>query len=157
MIRLVIAACATLFLTAPLLAQSDMEARLAAAERTMELSGGADMGQQMMAMMMPSIEPSLRAQYGSASDAQVAEAMGLIGDTLNNLFPEIMTESARAYADTFTLEELEAINAFYETETGRKLVRTIPELMDRVGRISQQSAIEAMQEIQPQIDAIMTE
>ncbi|WP_306016786.1 DUF2059 domain-containing protein [Oceanicaulis sp. MMSF_3324] len=155
--RIVLAAAAALILSAPSLAQSDSEARLSAAERTMQLSGGADMGQQMMAMMMPSIEPSLRAQYGSATDAQIAEAMALVEETLNDLFPEIIDESARAYADVFTLEELEQINAFYETDTGRKLVETMPQLMDRVGRISQQNAIEAMQAIQPQIDAIMAE
>lgn len=157
MLRIVLAAGAALILATPSLAQTDADARLAAAERTMALSGGADMGRQMMAMMMPSIEPSLRAQYGSATDAQIAEAMALVEETLNDLFPEIIDESARAYADVFTLEELEQINAFYETDTGRKLVETMPQLMDRVGRISQQNAIEAMQAIQPQIDAIMAE
>ena len=136
MLRIVLAAGAALILATPSLAQTDADARLAAAERTMALSGGADMGRQMMAMMMPSIEPALRAQYGSATDAQIAEAMALVEQTLNDLFPGIIEESARAYADVFTLEELEQINAFYETDTGRKLVETMPQLMDRVGRIS---------------------
>lgn len=157
MLRIVLAAGAALILATPSLAQTDADARLAAAERTMALSGGADMGRQMMAMMMPSIEPALRAQYGSATDAQIAEAMALVEQTLNDLFPGIIEESARAYAEAFTLEELEQINAFYETPTGRKLVQTMPALMERVSRISERNAIEAMQAIQPQIDAIMAE
>jgi len=157
MLRIVLAAGAALILATPSLAQTDADARLAAAERTMDLSGGADMGRQMMAMMMPSIEPALRAQYGSATDAQIAEAMALVEQTLHDLFPGIIEESARAYAEAFTLEELEQINAFYETPTGRKLVQTMPALMERVTRISERNAIEAMQAIQPQIDAIMAE
>ena len=157
MLRIVLAAGAALILATPSLAQTDADARLAAAERTMALSGGADMGRQMMAMMMPSIEPALRAQYGSATDAQIAEAMALVEQTLNDLFPGIIEESARAYAEAFTLEELEQINAFYETPTGRKLVQTMPALMERVSRISERNAIEAMHAIQPQIDAIMAE
>ncbi len=42
MIRLVLAVSAALFLTAPSLAQSDPELRLAEAERMMELTGSAD-------------------------------------------------------------------------------------------------------------------
>ena len=83
--------------------------------------------------------------------------MALVEQTLNDLFPGIIEESARAYAEAFTLEELEQINAFYETPTGRKLVQTMPALMERVSRISERNAIEAMQAIQPQIDAIMAE
>ena len=52
MIRLVLAVSAALFLTAPSLAQSDPELRLAEAERMMELTGSADAAAMMMGMMM---------------------------------------------------------------------------------------------------------
>ena len=157
MIRLVLAVSAALCLTAPSLAQSDPELRLAEAERMMELTGSADAAAMMMGMMMPSMEPALRSQYATASDAQIAQAMALIEQTLTDLVPQIIVQSASAYAEAFTLEELEEINAFYETETGQKLVVAMPQLMDQVGRVSEQLGISAMMGIQPQIDAIMTE
>ena len=157
MIRLVLAASAALFLAAPSLAQSDFDVRLAEAERMMELTGSADAAAMMMGVMMPTMEPALRTEYTSASDAQIAEAMALIEQTLMDLVPQIVIESASAYAEAFTLQELEEINAFYETETGQKLVVAMPQLMQQVGRVSERMGISAMQGIQPQIDAILAE
>ena len=157
MIRLVLAASAALFLAAPSLAQSDFDVRLAEAERMMELTGSADAAAMMMGMMMPTMEPALRTEYTSASDAQIAEAMALIEQTIMDLVPQIVIESASAYAEAFTLQELEEINAFYETETGQKLVVAMPQLMQQVGRVSERMGISAMQGIQPQIDAILAE
>lgn len=157
MIRLVLAASAALFLASPSLAQSDSDVRRAEVERMMELTGSADVTAMMMGMMMPTMEPALRTEYKSASDAQIAEAMALIEQTMMDLVPQIVIESASAYAEAFALQELEEINAFYETETGRKLVVTMPQLMQQVGRISERMGISAMQGIQPQIDAIMAE
>ncbi|WP_440959408.1 DUF2059 domain-containing protein [Oceanicaulis sp. LC35] len=157
MIRLVLAASAAVFLAAPSLAQSDDDVRLAEAERMMELTGSSDATSMMMGMMMPTMEPVLRSQFAAASDAQISEALALIEQTMTDLVPQIVSEGASAYAAAFTLEELEEINAFYETETGQKLVVSMPQLMQEVALVSEQMGIEAMQGIQPQIEAIMAQ
>lgn len=157
MIRLFAAMGLALALSQAVWAQDDAQARLEAARETMVLSGAEAGAVQMMDMMMPSMVPALRQQYPNASAEQLDRAMALISETMAATGPEIVEVSAQAYANRFTLAELEEINAFYRSETGVKMVRLLPALMQEGAIEGQQIAMLAMGSIQPQIQAIMTE
>jgi len=157
MIRLFAAMGLALALSQAVWAQDDAQARLEAARETMVLSGAEAGAVQMMDMMMPSMRPALRQQYPNASSEQLDQAMTLISETMAATGPEIVEVSAQAYANRFTLAELEEINAFYRSETGVKMVRLLPALMQEGAIEGQQIAMLAMGSIQPQIQAIMTE
>ena len=157
MIRLVSAMGLTLALSQSVWAQDDAQARLEAARETMVLTGAESSSVQMMDMVMPSMIPALRQQFPNASAEQLDRAMALISETLLATGPEIVEVSAQAYANRFTLAELEEINAFYRTETGSKVVRLLPVILQEGAVEGQQIAMMAMGSIQPQIEAIMTE
>lgn len=157
MIRLVAAMGLTLALSQSVWAQDDAQARLEAARETMVLTGAESTSVQMMDMVMPSMIPALRQQFPNASAEQLDRAMALISETLLAIGPEIVEVSAQAYANRFTLAELEEINAFYRTETGSKVVRLLPVILQEGAVEGQQIAMMAMGSIQPQIEAIMTE
>ena len=157
MIRLVTAMGLTLALSQSVWAQDDAQARLEAARETMVLTGAESSSVQMMDMVMPSMIPALRQQFPNASAEQLDRAMALISETMAATGPEIVEVSAQAYANRFTLAELEEINAFYRTETGSKVVRLLPVILQEGAVEGQQIAMMAMGSIQPQIEAIMTE
>ena len=144
MIRLVTAMGLTLALSQSVWAQDDAQARLEAARETMVLTGAESSSVQMMDMVMPSMIPALRQQFPNASAEQLDRAMALISETLLATGPEIVEVSAQAYANRFTLAELEEINAFYRTETGSKVVRLLPVILQEGAVEGQQIAMMAM-------------
>jgi hypothetical protein len=81
----------------------------------------------------------------------------VIGEALRSTGPEMMEATAALYAERFTAAELEAINAFYQTDAGRKTITLLPELMQQGAMMGQQLSVQAMTDIQPRIDAIMTQ
>jgi len=157
MIRFGIATALVIALSLPVWAQDDAQARLEAARETMALSGAEAGAVQAMEMMLPTLRPALRQQYPDASSEQMDRAIALISETMAATGPEIAEAGARSYANRFTLTELEEINAFYRTETGTKMVRLLPVLMQEGAIEGQQIGALAMGSIQPEIQAIMTE
>ncbi len=57
------------------------------------------------------------------------------------------------YADAFTAAELKDINTFYHTETGKKTLSTMPQLMAQGGQIGAQKVQDNIQELQEMIKA----
>ena len=135
--------------------EENAQARLDLARETMALTGADGMVNQMLDMMMPTMRPALMQQYPDATDAQIAEAIDLIRDAFREASPELVDGGAQVYADLFTVEELEAINAFYRTPAGAKLVELLPEVTERSNLIGQRVATRVMMGVNPQINAIM--
>ena len=50
-------------------------------------------------------------------------------------YESLKPDMIQIYAETFTAEELRAINAFYKTNAGKKAIQKIPELMAKGGQI----------------------
>jgi hypothetical protein len=55
------------------------------------------------------------------------------------------------YLETFTEEEINEINAFYASPTGRKLIRQLPELVERRNRLAMQRLQKNIGELQQMI------
>lgn len=68
---------------------------------------------------------------------------------LKGIAPAIMEMSASAYAQRFTVSELNELSAFYDTPIGRKLLRETPELMSGImqaaGSIAEQALLGALE------------
>ena len=54
----------------------------------------------------------------------------------------------KMYADAFTAQELRDINAFYQTPTGKKTIKVIPELMSKGAQIGMERVQENAAELQ---------
>ncbi|PCI42761.1 MAG: hypothetical protein COB51_12500 [Moraxellaceae bacterium] len=61
----------------------------------------------------------------------------LIREFLNKhvSYESLKPDMIQIYAETFSAEELRAINAFYKTDAGKKAIQKIPELMAKGGQI----------------------
>lgn len=155
MLRVLICACAMVVPAQAALAQeASDEAREALALEMVELSGAAAMAQQGFTMMLPSLAPALREQYPDATPQQIDQALTLIGGAFEDATPQIMTAAASHYAAAFTSEELEAINAFYRSEVGAKLIEAQPVLTQQTAMSAQMIGAQAMQAIEPEVQAI---
>jgi len=65
----------------------------------------------------------------------------------------IRDELTDMYMQTFTVEELQAMNAFYSTPTGQKVITRVPELLQQRNRMAMQSLQEHISELQAAITA----
>jgi len=74
---------------------------------------GASLG-QMMAMMMP--------ESTTLSAEQATEVREAMAEATASMLPRMFEVSAPIYADIFTLEELQALVAFYQSDVGRSLM-----------------------------------
>ena len=63
----------------------------------------------------------------------------------------IRNELADMYMQTFTVEELQAMNAFYITTTGQKVITTVPQLVQQRNRMAMQRLQENIGELQAAI------
>lgn len=68
-------------------------------------------------------------------------------------FDSMKTELIDIYAETFTAEELREINAFYLTDTGKKTIEKLPELMAKGGQIGVQRVQQNAAELESMIQA----
>jgi hypothetical protein len=142
-VKLLAPALAALLLAAPAMAQTtpnpappaatDLDARLDAARRLMEVTGAMGMARQVM----DGLEAQLIQLIASANPGKEALVNSLVTELLMPEFRarvgELEQPSLRIYAGAFTLAEMEELIGFYATPIGRKVLAVTP-------TISQQSA-----------------
>jgi len=106
----------------------------------------------MEIMLQESIDLSLNAQI------QANPAIAPLKDVMNEFLEKYMSYDSleddliKIYAETFTEAELKEINAFYLTPTGKKVVHTMPQLMNKGGELGMQRVQENMAELESLID-----
>ena len=99
---------------------------------------GASLG-QMTAMMMP--------ESNTMSAEQAAEFQAAMAEVTAGMMPRMFEAMAPIYADIFTLEELQALVAFYQSDVGRSMISKSYAAAPRMA--------EAMQAIMPELMADM--
>jgi hypothetical protein len=82
-------------------------------------------------------------------EAMLARAGAIQADALAPIFSQqqaaVRQASVQAYAQQFTIAELNAISAFYRSAAGQKLRTTQPQIAQTVGRQVQQQFAQALQ------------
>ncbi len=68
-------------------------------------------------------------------------------------YESLKPDLVRIYVDAFTASELQQINAFYQTEAGRKAIEKMPELMAKGGELGAGRVRENAHELQAMIRA----
>ena len=62
---------------------------------------------------------------------QVKSQMGIKTEKMHAFYERIFSEMALIYSEVYTLEELQGIRAFYESESGKAFLRKKPELTEK--------------------------
>lgn len=142
---LALAASLCLLAGQPARAQADdTEQRLAAARQVVALmnehTGPEKMLGAMKASLRAPLEQQLRsathltmAQRDRAADVMTAALSEGMGEVMARLMPEVNAAMTRLYVERFTLAEIQAVQAFYDSPAGRKsmavVAQDLPQLM----------------------------
>lgn len=97
----------------------------------------------------------------SLIDLQVQQqpALGPYREVMKTFFRKYMSyeslkpEMVKMYGDAFTAQELKEINAFYDTDTGRKTLEVMPTLIGKGGQLGAQRVQANMNELREMIEA----
>jgi hypothetical protein len=108
---------------------------------------------QIRSAFMQQIENEVRSHGGSDSP-QFKEEFGKFQDQLFQLifmrmsWSRMKPEYVRLYDETFTLEELKGITAFYRSPAGKAFVDKLPQVTQRAIEIGQRVVAEAQPDIE---------
>lgn len=98
-------------------------------EKLLEVTGALKLGQQFSAAMVTQLTNTLRAAHSNipqkALDILPEVVNGVVADNIGTL-KEVMIH---IYDEHFTLEDVKGINQFYATDLGRKLIKTLPDVL----------------------------
>lgn len=119
-----------MLVTTPAMAQQadDFSKRLALSHRFIELIQADQMG-AMIGGMVSDLSPG---QMEGMTEAETREFRGLMTQITADMMPRMFDAMAPVYADIFTLEELEGLVAFYESDVGQALIRKNFEAAPRI-------------------------
>lgn len=127
--RIIAALLLILLAVAPSAAQDDLERRIEQARMFVDLTTA----DSVMGPMVDAVWPSVEMQLPSDIPLEVAERLkGTFADEIKAALSDVLDDFAKAYADVFTLEELVAINKFYASDVGIKLVGNQGALMQQM-------------------------
>jgi hypothetical protein len=159
-------ACAPAFVHAattpsadPAVVKATKEMMSAMKMRDLMLASMRQMEQQMPAQIKASMsamianDPNMNAQQ--KADAQkkvdamlpklVAKMQAVMTDP--SLIDEMLTEMVPLYAETYTLDEINQLSAFYASPLGQKMLANMPTLMARSMQISQRIMMPRIQKL----------
>ena len=106
--------------------------KLAIATRIIELSR-ADQGiDANVESLVSRMLQNLKARSPSLSDEVVALIGNEVLQEMKNALPAVSAINARIYANHFTLQELEEIEAIYQSPIGRKMSAEMPKIRQEV-------------------------
>ena len=140
---------ATLICT-PSPARADDASKLAKATEMMQIAMGDQMTkslEQTMKAMMATMGKDMPAEQRAKATEMSEKSMSLAMEAFNKARPAL----AKAYADTYSEEELDGILAFYKSPVGRALMQKAPEASQRAMPVIMQ----VMNDVQSQMKTVL--
>lgn len=116
----------------PTLAQDDSAARRAVAERVVAMTTAETVVEAMIGAVWPSVRDNIVAQNPSVSAELLGAMYSVMADTTRELVVDMSSDVTGFYAEEFELAELEALEAFYASDTGAKQLALTPKLMNQI-------------------------
>ena len=105
----------------------------------------AQMSQAMMSQVGPALVTQARKANPSLTDEQAKAISEAVAESTAALMTKVQDRMVPLYASTFTEKELQDLADFYDSPSGRAMVRKMPELAARLGPV--------MAELMPQMTA----
>jgi hypothetical protein len=110
----------------------------------------------LMKQQLGAIQEQVNAMLKSAGpDKDLEEVMNkyirLASEQIMARLPKYLDEVALIYTRNFALDELKAMNAFYESPLGQKLLQKTPALLKECNEASQHMGVDVMQEVWKQM------
>jgi hypothetical protein len=141
-------------LAMPQLPNVDAE-RLALAEKVLAETHTQDNMSAMIDTMLPAMLASFRRQSPNLSDDTYKMVGQMLGEEMRKELPAFVQAGAQIYASHFTLDDLKALDAFYQTPAGQKVVSETPKIFKETVPLGalwgRQAAQAAMQRVIEQL------
>ncbi|GEM_PF-1538465 len=118
---------ATALLAAPAIAQEDQSDLREAAESYVESQAMQTAIDEILST--DTFVAQLQATGAQLSDQQIQTIAGIIDEEFEDVRPNLQSAMTTAAVDAFTLEELEALNEFYESEEGQSVAEKMQPFM----------------------------
>lgn len=120
---------------APAAAETATPEKLALTHRMFEAMHLDAMMKGMMQQMTPAMIEGLKKSHPELTDADSAKmqkVMGIVMEVDQEYLPKILDSTAQAYAEVFTMDELTAMDNFYESPVGQSMLAKTPQVMAKV-------------------------
>lgn len=131
--------------------------RLALAQKILEETHSLDNMSAAMDTMLPSMLSGFRRDAPNLPEETYQLVSQMLADEMRKELPQLLTVNAQVYASHFTLDDLKAIDAFYQTPAGQKIVSESPKIIRETVPIGmlwgRQAAQAAMQRVIKQLRA----
>jgi len=131
--------------------------RLALAQKILEETHTQDNILAMIDTMLPTIVAGFRRQSPNLSEDTYKMVGQMLADEMRKELPPFVQANAQIYANHFTLDDLKALDTFYQSPAGQKLVSETPKIFREtlpLGRIwGREAAQAAMQRVMEQLHA----
>lgn len=120
-----------LVLAHPAYADDEAERRVIA-ERVVAMTTTDATMDAMLVAIWPPVRDSIVTQNPSAPAEMLTALERVMADTLREMVTEMSSDVVAFYATEFELGELAALEAFYRSQTGTKLLALTPKLMNQI-------------------------
>jgi uncharacterized protein len=131
--------------------------RLALAQKILEETHNQDNMSAALDTMMPAMLAAFRRQSPNLPEETYKLVEQMLSDEMRKELPQMTIINAQIYANHFTLDELKAIDAFYQTPAGQKIMSETPKIFRETvpfGALwGRQAAQAAMQRVIEQLRA----
>ena len=98
----------------------------AAIEKLLEVTGALELGQRFSSVLVTQMTNTLRATHANIPQ----KALDILPEVVNGVVAEnigtFKETVIQIYDEHYTLEDVEGLNQFYSTDLGRKVIRTLP-------------------------------
>jgi uncharacterized protein len=84
---------------------------------------------QALDIMLPQLVNLIKQQAPNLTDDQLKMVSDMMGEEMKGTLPKMITANARIYASHFTLDELTAIEQFYQSPAGQKVIAETPAII----------------------------
>ena len=126
--RLAAGLLAAMSFAAPAVAQEPSPEQIKAAREVIDASGAADSIKDIVPIFLDEAKQTLTRTRPEIA-TQVDEALKTLQPDFLQRKEELMNSIASVYAQRFTAQELTEIKAFYQSPTGVKLVKALPDVL----------------------------
>jgi hypothetical protein len=128
-------------------------AKVAVATKILEETHTLDNMNVALDTMIGPLIKIVKQQAPNLSDEQLKMITDMLLEEMRSGLPKMLALNAQIYASHFTLDELEAVESFYETPAGKKVIAETPNIVKEViplgmawGRQAAQQALEHVTE-----------
>jgi uncharacterized protein len=122
--------CLVAFCSTSALAQdastSTTDPKIELAAKILQETHAIDTMGSVLDTVIPQMVHLVKQQFPSLTDDQLNMMSSMLLEEMKNRLPKMVIAYARIYANHFTLDELKAIEQFYETPAGQKMIAEGP-------------------------------